>query len=66
MNKYDNLEIIQHHPIIQTQNPVKTQSYQTTQMQNPTDIFLQQHQITKNQLTNFSEIPNAAKSHDYK
>ena len=39
-------------------------SYQPTQMQNeiPLPYYLQQHEITKNQLTNFSQIPNAAES----
>ena len=35
MNKYDNLELTQHHNnILQTQNPINTQSYQLTQMHN--------------------------------
>ena len=39
-------------------------SYQSTQMQNeiPLPFYLQQHEITKNQLSNFSQIPNAAES----
>ena len=39
-------------------------SYQPNQMQNeiPLSYYLQQHEITKNQLTNFSQIPNAADS----
>ena len=39
-------------------------SYQPTQMQNETPLpyYLQQHEITKNQLTNVSQIPNAAES----
>ena len=39
-------------------------SYQPTQMQNeiPLPFYLQQHEITKNQLSNFSEMPNAAES----
>ena len=47
-----------------SQNPVKTDYYQTTQMQNeiPLPYYLQQHEITKNQLTNFSQMPNAAES----
>ena len=38
-------------------------SYQPTQMQNeiPLPYYLQ-HEITKNQTTNFSQIPNAAES----
>ena len=33
-------------------------------MQNETPLtnYLQQHEITKNQLTNFSQMPNAAES----
>ena len=39
-------------------------SYQPTQMQIeiPLPYYLQQHEITKNQLSNFSEMPNAAES----
>ena len=39
-------------------------SYQPNQMQNeiPLPYYLQQNEITKNQLTNFSQIPNAAES----
>ena len=35
-------------------------SYQPTQMQNDISLpyYLQQHEITKNQHTNFSQIPN--------
>ena len=49
---------------MQTQNPMIMQSYQPNQMQNeiPLPYYLQQHEITKNQLTNFSQIPNAAES----
>ena len=49
---------------IQPQNPMTMHSYQPTQMQNeiPLPYYLQQHEITKNQLTNFSQIPNAAES----
>ena len=49
---------------IQSQNPLTMHSYQPTQMQNeiPLPYYLQQHEITKNQLTNFSQIPNAAES----
>ena len=41
-----------------------THSYQPTQMQNeiPLPYYLQQHEITKNQLSNFSQMPNAAES----
>ena len=41
-----------------------THSYQPTQMQNeiPLPNYLQQHEITKNQLSNFSQMPNAAES----
>ena len=38
-----------------SQNPVSTHSYQPTQMQNeiPLPYYIQQHEITKSQLTNF-------------
>ena len=41
-----------------------THSYQPTQMQNeiPLPYYLQEHEITKNQLSNFSQMPNAAES----
>ena len=47
-----------------SQNPANTDYYQPTQMQNeiPLPYYLQQHEITKNHLTNFSQIPNAAES----
>ena len=47
---------------MQTQNPVSTHSYQPTRMQNenPLLYYLQQHEITKSQLTIFSQISNAA------
>ena len=47
----------------QPQNPT-IHSYQPTQMQNeiPLPYYLQQHEITKNQLSNFSQMPNAAES----
>ena len=47
-----------------SQNPVSTVSYQPTQMQNeiPLPYYLQQHEITKSQLTNFSQRPNRAES----
>ena len=39
-------------------------SYQPTQMQNeiPLPYYLQQHEITKNRFSNFSQMPNAAES----
>ena len=39
-------------------------SYQPTQMQNeiPLPYYLQQHEITKNQFSNFLQMPNAAES----
>ena len=48
----------------QQQNLVNTHSYQTTQMQNeiPLPYYLQQHEKTKNHLTNFSQMPHAAES----
>ena len=47
-----------------SQNPVNIQKYQPTQMQSeiPIPYNLQQHETTKAQLTNFSQIPNAAES----
>ena len=41
-----------------------THSYQPTQMQNeiPLPYYLQQHEITRNQLSNFSQMPNSAES----
>ena len=47
-----------------SQHPFKTDFYQPTQMQNeiPFSYYLQQHEITKSQLTNFSQTPNAAES----
>ena len=49
---------------MQQQNPMIMHSYQPTQMQNeiPLPYYLQQHEITKNQLTIFSQLPNAAES----
>ena len=49
---------------IQPQNAMLMHSYQPTQMQNeiPLPYYLQQHEITKNQLSNFSQMPNAAES----
>ena len=48
----------------QPHNPMTMHSYQPTQMQNeiPLPYYLQQHEITKNQLSNFSQMPNAAES----
>ena len=48
----------------QSQNPVNTQSYQPTQIHNeiPLPKYLQQHEITKSELTNFLQMPNAAES----
>ena len=49
---------------MQPQYPRTMHSYQTSQMQNeiPLPYYLQQNEITKNQLTKFSQIPNAAES----
>ena len=49
---------------IQPQNPMTMHSYQPSRMQNeiPLPYYLQQHEITKNQLSNFSQMPNAAES----
>ena len=49
---------------IQPQNPMTMHLYQPTQMQNeiPLPYYLQQHEITKNQLSNFLQMPNAAES----
>ena len=63
---------------MQVQNPTYTQSYQPMQRQNPVNIdyyqptqieneiplpyYLQHHEITKSQLTNFSQMPNAVES----
>ena len=49
---------------IQPQNQMTMHSYQPNQMKSeiPLAYYLQQHEITKNQLTNFSQIPNAAES----
>ena len=49
---------------MQRQNPVNTDNYQPTQMQNeiPLPYYLQQHEITKSQVTNFSQMPNAVES----
>ena len=47
-----------------SQNPANTDYYQATQMQNeiPLPYYLPQHEITKNQLTNFSQMSNAVES----
>ena len=49
---------------IQPQNPMLMHFYQPAQMQNDIRLpyYLQQHEITKNQLSNFSQMPNAAES----
>ena len=49
---------------IQSQNPITMHSYQPAQMQIeiPLPYYLQQHEITKNQLTKFSQMSNAAES----
>ena len=49
---------------IQPQNPMLMHSYQPTQMQSeiPLPYYLQQHETTKNQLSKFSQMPNAAES----
>ena len=59
-----NLTSTQSYQPLQVQNPVSTQSYQPIQLQNeiPLPYYLQQHEITKSQLTNFSQMPNAAES----
>ena len=51
-----------HNKFFQHQNPFNTHSYQPTQTQNeiPLPCYLQKHEITKSQLTNFSQIPHAA------
>ena len=49
---------------IQPQNPMSMHSYQPTQMkiEIPLPYYLQQLEITKNQLSKFSQMPNAAES----
>ena len=49
---------------IQPINPMLMHSYQPTQMQNeiPLPYYLQRHEIKKNQLSHFSQMPNAAES----
>ena len=63
MNKYDNLELTQHHTTIIFNNQIQS-THQATQMQNeiPLPYYLQQHEIIKSQLTNFSQMPIAAES----
>ena len=66
MNKLDNLELTQQLTIktFNNQNPVNTHSYHPTQMHNEISLpyYLQQHEITKSQLTNFSQMPQAVES----
>ena len=47
-----------------SQNQVNSDYYQPTQMQNEIQLlyYLQQHEITKSQLRNFSQMPNATES----
>ena len=47
-----------------SQNPANTDYNQPTQMQKEMSLpyYLQQHEITKNQLTKFSQMPNAAEA----
>ena len=54
----------QSYQLVQSQNPTILHSYQPTQMQNEIQLpyYLQQHEITQNQLTIFSQLPNAAES----
>ena len=49
---------------IQPQNPMLMNSYQPTQIQNeiPLPYYLEQNEITKNQLSNYSQMSNAAES----
>ena len=62
----DNLDQITHLKIknFLSQNPVDTDYNQPTQTQNELLLpyYLQQHEITNSQLTNFSQMPNAAES----
>ena len=46
-----------------SQNPANTDYYQPTQMQNEIPYYLQQHEITKNQLTNFSQMIKMPQNH---
>ena len=67
-NKHGKQDISQRHTPynnnFQSKNLVHTQNYQPTQMLNEILLphYLQQHEITKTQSTNFSQIPNAAES----
>ena len=49
---------------IQPQNPMSMHSYQPSQMQNEISLpyYLQQHEISKNQHSNFSQMTKAAES----
>ena len=48
--------------IFYSQNPANTDYYQPKQNEIPLPCYLPQHEITKNQLTNFSQMPNSAES----
>ena len=64
-NKYKNLEQFQHpKQKFSIKKAKKTQSYQPTQMHNEISLpyYLEQHERTKSQLTNFSQMLNAAES----
>ena len=65
-NIWDNLDHITHlkKKNFYSQNPFNTDYYQPTQMQNeiPLPYYLQQLEITKNQITNFSQKPDAAET----
>ena len=58
------LNLASQNKIFFSQNTVCTDYYQPRQMQNeiPLPYYLQQHEITKSQLTNFSAKPYAAES----
>ena len=70
MNKHDSQDKqflqdkIQHHKIIffLPQNHMSTHQPNQTHNEIPLPCYLQQHEITKTYLTNFSQIPNTAKS----
>ena len=59
-----NQPITQSYQPAQSQNPAIMHSYQPTQMKNeiPLPYYLQQHEITQNQLTKFLQTLNAAES----
>ena len=59
-----NLPSIQSYQPIQSQNPAISLCYHPAQRQNeiPLPYYIQQHEITQNQLTNFSQMSNAAES----